>query len=62
VDRRRTNLIGLSLIIGAAVGFALGLILAEPAGAAVFGAAGAGIGIVVGAAIASLDRGDARRP
>ena len=37
------------LILGAAIGFTLGLILVDPAVAAIFGAAGAGLGIVIGA-------------
>jgi hypothetical protein len=41
----------LFLILGAAVGLALGLILADPGVAAIFGAVGAGLGIVIGAIV-----------
>lgn len=49
----RTNLVGLFLILGAAIGFALGLIVADVGMAAIFGAVGAGLGIVLGAAVAA---------
>ena len=37
-----SNPVGLGLILGAAVGYALGLIVTDPTTAAIFGAAGAG--------------------
>ena len=43
-----SNLVGLGLILGAAVGYALGLIITDPTTAAIFGAVGAGVGLVLG--------------
>jgi hypothetical protein len=62
MDRLPTNFVGLFLILGAALGFAFGLVIAgaDPAWAAVYGAAGAGLGIVLGAIVASM-RNDAPR-
>ena len=53
MDRYSTSLVGIFLILGAAVGFTLGLVVTDMAWAAVYGAAGAGIGIVLGAVVAS---------
>jgi hypothetical protein len=39
------------LILGAAIGFAMGLVLADLAVAATLGAVGAGLGIVIGAIV-----------
>jgi hypothetical protein len=58
MDRQSTNLIGMSLIIGAAVGFTLGLVLGDGGTAAVLGAVGAGLGIVIGAVVSMLRRRD----
>ena len=55
-----SNLVGLGLILGAAVGYALGLILTDPTTAAIFGAVGAGVGLVLGSAIGTNQEG--RRP
>jgi hypothetical protein len=52
----RTNVVGLFLILGAALGFAFGLMVADVGMAAIYGAAGAAIGIVLGAAIGSLSQ------
>lgn len=49
LSRQRTQLAGVFLILGAAIGFASGFILVGAATAAIFGAAGAGLGIIVGA-------------
>ena len=57
----RTNLVGLFLILGAAVGFALGLIVADVGMAAIYGAAGAGLGVVLGAVVGSTQPRDAER-
>ena len=57
----RTNMVGLFLILGAAIGFTLGLIVGGAGVAAIYGAAGAGLGIVLGAAIASTQPRDAKR-
>lgn len=57
LSRQRTRFVGVFLILGAAIGFTLGLILADTAVAATFGAAGAGLGIVIGAII---DQGSRR--
>ena len=57
----RTNLVGLFLILGAAIGFTLGLIVAGIGMAAIYGAAGAGLGVVLGAAVGSTQPGDAGR-
>lgn len=51
MSRQRTQLVGVFLILGAAIGFTLGLILVDVAAAAIFGAAGAGLGIVIGAIV-----------
>lgn len=63
--RQRTRLVGLFLILGAAIGFTVGFILIDPATAAIFGAAGAGLGIVIGAildlAVGREHRGGQRR-
>jgi len=58
----RTNLVGLFLILGAAIGFTLELFVADVGMAAIYGAAGGGLGIVLGAAIASGQRRVAKRP
>jgi len=58
----RTSAVGLFLILGAAIGFTLGLIVADVGLAAIYGAAGAGLGIVLGAAVASTQHRDAKRP
>jgi hypothetical protein len=58
----RTNLVGLFLILGAGAGFTLGMIVGGGGVAAIYGAAGAGLGIVLGAAIASTQPRDAKRP
>ena len=52
----RTNLVGACLILGAAIGFSLGLILTDAGMAAVYGAVGGGLGIVLGAVVGSLWR------
>lgn len=52
----RTNLVGACLILGAAIGFSLGLILTDAGMAAVYGAVGGGLGIVLGAVAGSLWR------
>lgn len=57
----RTNLVGLFLILGAAIGFTLGLIVAGIGMAPIYLAAGGGLGIVLGAAIASTQPRDANR-
>ena len=57
----RTNLVGLFLILGAAIGFALGLIVAGIEMAPVYGAFGGGLGIVLGAAVGSIQSPNARR-
>ena len=49
------SLPGIGLIFGAALGFGVGLIL-DQGSAAIACAIGAGLGLVVGAAIASFDR------
>jgi hypothetical protein len=54
VNRHAVNLVGLGLIFGAAIGFAIGLIYADSAWAAALGAVGAGVGIVGGAILALL--------
>lgn len=54
MSRQRTQLVGVFLIVGAAIGFTLGIIISDLALAAVFGAAGGGVGIVIGAAVDSL--------
>lgn len=60
-DMNRTNLIGLFLILGTAVGFTLGLIVAGVGMAAVYGAFGGGLGIVLGAAVASTQSRETTR-
>jgi hypothetical protein len=57
MTRQRTQLVGVFLILGAAIGFTLGLILVDAAVAAIFGAAGAGLGIAIGAIV---DQGSRR--
>lgn len=59
MERANAYLAGVGLVFGAAVGYALGLVLADASAAPVIAAAGAGIGLVVGAA-ASLRPGGAR--
>lgn len=49
--RQRTQFVGVFLILWAAIGFTLGLVLDDAAVAAIFGAAGAGLGIVIGAIV-----------
>jgi hypothetical protein len=61
MDRQSTNIIGMSLIIGAAAGFTLGLVLGGGGSAAVLGAVGAGLGIVIGAVVSMLRRRDETR-
>ena len=65
MSRQRTQLVGVFLILGAAIGFTLGLILVDAATAAIFGAAGAGLGVVIGAIVDLASRrqpGGGRRP
>lgn len=57
----RTNLVGLFLILGAAIGFTLGLVVADVGMAAIYGAAGAGLGVVLGAAVGSTQSPNAKR-
>lgn len=58
----RTNVVGLFLILGAAAGFTLGMVVGGGGMATIYGAAGTGLGIVLGAAIAStLPRASKRR-
>ena len=57
----RTNVVGLFQILGAAAGFTLGMIVGGGGTAAIYGAAGTGLGIVLGAAIASTQPGGAKR-
>lgn len=57
----RTNLVGLFLILGAAIGFTLGLVVADVGMAAIYGAAGAGLGVVLGAAVGSIQSPNAKR-
>ena len=61
MDRQSTNLIGMILVIGAAAGYTLGLILADAGTAALLGAIGAGLGIAIGAAVSMLRRRDETR-
>lgn len=49
------SLPGLGLILGAALGFGFGLIL-DQGSAAIAGGIGAGLGLIVGAAVASFER------
>ncbi len=58
----RTNIVGLFLILGAAVGFTLGLIVADVGMAAIYGAAGAAIGIVLGATVGTNQSRKTGRP
>ena len=55
-----SSLVGLGLVLGAAVGYALGVILTDPMTAAIFGAAGAGVGLVLGSAVGTAQ--EWRRP
>lgn len=48
------NLVGIFLVVGAALGYALGLYLTDPAMAVLSGGTGAGLGIVLGAIATSL--------
>jgi hypothetical protein len=57
MDRQTINLVGLFLIIGAAIGFTYGMVAADLGSAAIFGAIGAALGIVLGAVASSLRRG-----
>lgn len=52
-----SNLVGRGLILGAAVGYALGLIVTDPTSAAIFGAVGAGVGLVLGSAVGTAQGG-----
>jgi len=63
MDRQSINLVGLFLILGAAIGFTLGIVIADAGAgwAAVYGAAGAGLGVVLGAVVASMRRDSLRR-
>jgi hypothetical protein len=52
------QVVGLGLIAGAAIGYALGLVTAGAASAPLFAAVGAGLGVVGGAMIRALGRRD----
>lgn len=49
--RQRNQLVGAFLILGAAIGFTVGIVTSDLAAAATFGAAGAGLGVVMGAIV-----------
>lgn len=50
----RDSIVGFGIILGAAIGGTIGLIVAGGAGLALGGAFGAGVGVVVGAIARSL--------
>lgn len=56
MERANAYRAGIGLVLGAAVGYAFGLVLADAPTATIVAAIGAGIGLVAGAAAASLRR------
>ena len=61
LSRQRTRLVGLFPILGAAVGFTVGLITIDLAGAALLGSVGAGLGVVIGAIADLTSDGKSRK-
>ena len=53
MNRSNVHLAGIGLVVGAAIGYALGLVLGDASLAPITGTVGAGLGLVVGAALAS---------
>ncbi|HEX6139147.1 MAG TPA: hypothetical protein VF013_01625 [Candidatus Limnocylindria bacterium] len=51
---RNANLVGIFLVLGVALGYALGLYLTDPAVAVLSAGTGAGVGILLGAIATSL--------
>lgn len=52
------QVVGLGLIAGAAIGYALGLVISGADLAPMFAAVGAGLGVVGGAVVRALGHGD----